>query len=381
MRSETDLSNTQTPQDTGAIGLDAAVSGRSLVSELLESLPDPVIGCDAGGHVVHWSPAALDAYGYTTEEAVGERVSTLLVTRFPRPLLEIIEEVTDVGRWQGRLVHRTKGGREVAVESRWVARYDDAGKLVGWFGVEREIAAAGRLQSRPVPKAPAGSGARRRRQADRLESLAQLAGGVAHDFNNALAIIINYASFVRAEVQRLDCAPTEAQRAAMGRDLDEISVAAARATALTNQLLAFSRQDAVQPPDGRVSAAEGTILLVEDAGALADMARRILVSAGYEVIVAADDSDAIDLAGAHEGTIDLLLTEMVMPGLPGTQLADRLRVLRPAMAVAYMSGHATSLPGSADHGEPSALISKPFTAPMLLAGVRQVLGERGETRR
>jgi PAS domain S-box-containing protein len=247
MRSETDLSNTQLGPGAGPTALDAAPWGRPLISELLASLPDPVIGCDAAGRVVYWSPAAHEVYGYSADEAVGVRVTTLLTTRFPRPLLEILEEVADLGRWQGRLLHRTKTGHEVAVESRWLARYDDAGKLVGGFAVEREIAAAGDGHSEPAPEQPADTGEQRLRQAERLESLGQLAGGVAHDFNNALAIIINYASFVSAEVQRLQSAPTEAQRATLRQDLDEISDAAARAAKLTNQLLAFSRRAVGEP--------------------------------------------------------------------------------------------------------------------------------------
>jgi DNA-binding response OmpR family regulator len=133
--------------------------------------------------------------------------------------------------------------------------------------------------------------------------------------------------------------------------------------------------------DRRVAVGEGTILLVEDERALADITRRILVSAGYVVIVAGDGSEALDLADAHEGTIDLLLTDIVMPGLLGPQLADRLRALRPAMAVAYLSGHSASPLGSADLPEPSAVIAKPFTAPVLLARVSKILAERGETPR
>jgi hypothetical protein len=268
----TDVSNAQAARQVGATDPATAPWGRPLISELLESLPDPVIGCDAGGYIVYWSKAAREAYGFSIEEAVGERVLTLLQTRFPKPLLEIIEEVTDLGRWQGRLVHRAKDGREVTVESRWVPRYDDAGKLVGGFGIEREYAAAQGLGSElgvaadpaqtaetpdpaqtaqtaetPDPAQTAQTAERELRQAERLESLGQLAGGVAHDFNNALAIIINYAAFVSAEVQRLRSVPTDAERAALRQDIEEISTAAQRAAELTHQLLAFSRQEVGEP--------------------------------------------------------------------------------------------------------------------------------------
>ena len=90
-----------------------------------------MISCDAHGTVVYWSPAAESAYGYTREEALGRRAATLLHTRFPAPLLEIAEEVADLGHWEGRLEHRCKGGRAVHVESRWVARRDGQGATAG----------------------------------------------------------------------------------------------------------------------------------------------------------------------------------------------------------------------------------------------------------
>jgi two-component system, cell cycle sensor histidine kinase and response regulator CckA len=549
MRSGTDPSDAQPARQTGVTGLAATPLRSPLIIELLESLPDPVIGCDAAGRVVYWSKAARNAYGYSTEEAVGEHAIKLLRTRLPRPLLEITEELTDLGHWRGRLVHRTKDGRDVAVESRWVARRDDAGRLVGGFGVERDFSAVSPLAGELVPVPPAESLDRELRQAERLETLGQVAGGVAHDFNNALGIVINYAAFVSAEVQRLRSTPTDAQRATIRQDLDEISAAAERAAKLTNQLLAFSRQEEGEPrpvdlnasvreieqllthtvgehirvelglveglplvsadpaqvqqvlvnlavnardamptggtltiqtgnvdldaaaaaalpdpapgryvrlqvsdtgvgmtaevlerafdpffttkprshgnglglssvywiitraggqarlesepgvgtsfvallpalhdppaaaapdgQDGRVQAADGTILLVEDERPLRDIARRILVSAGYDVIAAGDGFEALDLAGAHDGTIDLLLTDMVMPGLQGHQLADRLRAVRPAIAVVYLSGHSGPLLGPAAHLQPSALIAKPFTAPALLEYVRQALAARG----
>ena len=116
-------------------------SSGAFARQLLESIPDPVIGCDSAGEIVIWSGAARDAYGYSTEEAVGVRAAVLLRTRLPQPLLEIIEEVADLGHWEGTLVHRDKGGREVTVESRWVACHDELGRVIGRFAIERELPA------------------------------------------------------------------------------------------------------------------------------------------------------------------------------------------------------------------------------------------------
>jgi PAS domain S-box-containing protein len=234
-------------QPAGASGLAGPPRERPLIVELLESLPDPVIGCDTKGRVVYWSAGAREAYGYSTTDALGVVVTQLLMTRFPQPLLEIMEEVTDLGRWQGRLVHHTKDGRDVAVESRWVARYDDAGTLVGGIAIEREVPADPFEQPSSPPPERGATAAQQLRQTEWLESLGQLAGGMAHDFNNALAIVINYASLVSTEVQRLRTAPSDSQRAALCEDLQEIQTAAEHAADLTHQLLALSRQEVGAP--------------------------------------------------------------------------------------------------------------------------------------
>ena len=98
---------------------------------MLESLPDPVIGCDSEGTILYWSRAAARIYGFSTEEALGTRARELLHTRFPAPLLEILEELGDEGSWQGRLGHRTKEGRAVCVESRW------------WYGLSKNASPGG----------------------------------------------------------------------------------------------------------------------------------------------------------------------------------------------------------------------------------------------
>jgi PAS domain S-box-containing protein len=159
-----------------------------------------VIGCDSEGTIVYWSAAARAAYGYSAGEALGARAATLLHTRFPLPLLEIVEELADVGRWQGRLVHLTKDGRSVAVESRWVARYDSRGGWTGGLAVERSLAPEAAVDTPPTPATEA---------AEAAAAAAGPAATLTHDLNNALAIIVNYASFVAEAVRQLGAASTE----------------------------------------------------------------------------------------------------------------------------------------------------------------------------
>jgi PAS domain S-box-containing protein len=117
-----------------------------------------------------------------------------------------------------------------------------------------------------------------------------------------------------------------------------------------------------------------TILLVEDEPALRDVTRRILESHGYKVLVACNGAEALAVAHEREGdAIDLLLTDVVMPQMPGPQLAQELRSARPKTRVLFMSGFAEPVLAAQGHLQASALIDKPFSAAGLLAKVSDAL--------
>jgi signal transduction histidine kinase/CheY-like chemotaxis protein len=384
-----------------------------------------------------------------------------------------------------------------------------------------------------------------RAQAQRLESLGQLAGGVAHDFNNLLAVILNYVAFISEEVTAAAGASPSRHLEAATADLAEVTKAAERAAGLTHQLLVFARRDVVRPQvldlDGVIGAVETmprrtigehvdlvtllagdlwpvladpgqleqvlvnltvnardampaggtltietgnvmvdadaiaggskaregrnvqlrvsdtgcgmsaevaehifepffttkpdsggtglglatvygilaqaggsiriyskpgvgttftvtlpvtaetaapgpqpvpyqrtpegeTVLVVEDEAALREVTRRILARNGYQVITAANGPEALGIAEGHPGEIHLLVTDVVMPQMLGKEVAEKMRVIKPAIEVLFMSGYAR--PGLASQGrlDPNvALVEKPFSEASLLAMAGQVL--------
>jgi two-component system cell cycle sensor histidine kinase/response regulator CckA len=495
-------------------------------------LPDCVFGWGTDHRIIFWNRAAEALYGFTRAEALRCRPAELLLTHFPMPLIEMIEQVAETGRWEGELLQRAKAGRELTVESRWVAQFDGQHRLTTTIAVERENAF--RIEDFTSREREHVRG--RLHNAQRLESIGQLAGGIAHDFNNMLAIIINYAALVDSDLRAIQRTSSDPRIPSMRKDLAEIQLAAERAARLTHQLLSFSRQNLASPtavdvndcvrdveellrrtlgeqvdleialaddlhpihadpagldhalvnlavnsrdamPNGgtlridtanveisaeyaalrpellpgryvrlRVSdtgvgmtpdvlgrafdpffttkpVGEGTglglatvfgiirqargrvrfhsepgvgttftamfpvaldqpvaesapvaapldrvetILLVEDEAALREVTRRILNAAGYAVLAAADGPAAIALAVQHQGSIDLVLTDVVMPGMLGHHLADRLRELRPSIRVLFMSGFAGPVIDGAVATHCDGLIEKPFTAPGLL---------------
>jgi CheY-like chemotaxis protein len=121
-----------------------------------------------------------------------------------------------------------------------------------------------------------------------------------------------------------------------------------------------------------------TILLVEDEQALCEVTRRILAGAGYKVLVASGGGEAIEIAERHSGQIDLLLSDVVMPKMAGTQVAEHLRGRRPATSVLLMSGFAQPILDAGGHLDPGvAFIEKPFSGPALLSKVAQILKRPG----
>ncbi|MBI4886940.1 MAG: PAS domain S-box protein [Acidobacteria bacterium] len=120
-----------------------------------------------------------------------------------------------------------------------------------------------------------------------------------------------------------------------------------------------------------------TILLVEDNAALRQVATRFLEPAGYTVLAAASGEDALRLLERYDKPVQLLLSDVVMPGMSGRSLAEQLALTHPAMKVLYMSGYAADAVlrhGVLDVAAP--FLAKPFTEVVLLRKVREVLGSQ-----
>ena len=119
-----------------------------------------------------------------------------------------------------------------------------------------------------------------------------------------------------------------------------------------------------------------TILLVEDEDAVRSLTCRILEKQGYRVIPAQHGRDAMDIATREEGRIDLVLTDIVMPGLNGRGLVEKLSGIRPSIKSLYMSGYTDDDIVRRGFVEPSkAFLQKPFTSEALVRTVRKVLDE------
>jgi len=217
---------------------------------LLEAAPDAMVCVDGNGRIALVNAQAERLFGYGRDDLVGQPVEILVPDSArqlhpghragyvadprPRPMGAGME-----------LAGRRKDGSTFPAEISLSAIDTDEGILVTAAVrdvTERLEAQAERERLRT--QAERDRLERQLQQSQRLESLGQLAGGVAHDFNNLLGVITNYAAFVADELRR---PPGEGPGESALSDIEQIQLAAERATRLTHQLLAFARREVVQP--------------------------------------------------------------------------------------------------------------------------------------
>jgi len=142
---------------------------------------------------------------------------------------------------------------------------------------------------------------------------------------------------------------------------------------LDRQETAGRPRGAVRPPTGRES-----ILVVEDDPAVLQLVERALGAQGYQVTAALGPEAAIRHSSERPDTFDLLLTDVVMPGMSGVELARQLMAARPGLSLLYMSGYTADL--IAEHGvieADVAFLAKPFTLAELATAVRNALDGGG----
>jgi CheY-like chemotaxis protein len=138
-----------------------------------------------------------------------------------------------------------------------------------------------------------------------------------------------------------------------------------------------NRQEEARLPNGSPMGGQETLLVVEDEAAVRALAAEVLRDAGYHVLDAGNVADAMRVAAAYLGPIHLLVTDVIMPGGAGPELARKLILERPEIRVLYMSGYTEG--AVAQHGDLHAgasFLPKPFTPALLLDGVRNAL-DRG----
>ena len=504
------------------------VEREELFRLISENAMDMIAVVDPDGRRLYNSPAFARILGFTDDELAGTSFYAHVHPDDVHTAQQAVKQATATnpgGTVQYRMRH--KDGTWHTIESGASAILNQQGKVEKFVVVNRDVSEQRQLEEKF-------------RQAQKMEAVGRLSGGVAHDFNNLLGVIIGYAEFLQ---ESLD--PENDLRSSV----DEILKAGKRAASLTRQLLAFSRQQVLDPkvldvnvvvldmdkmlrrligedielstvlgPDlGRLKADQSqleqvllnlvvnardampqggkllidtqnmimdeafvrrypypvqpgpyvcltvtdsgigmdaetkarafepffttkekgkgtglglstvygvvkqsggyidiysapgagttfkiylprvddaltadapigaatsftgseTILLAEDESSLRTLTRNTLELCGYKVLEAKDGLEALEVSERFKGPIDLLLTDMVMPGMGGRQLAQELTRRRPEIRLAYMSGYTGQTVGSQGPVDPgSVFLLKPFTRELLTRKIREALDRR-----
>jgi two-component system cell cycle sensor histidine kinase/response regulator CckA len=199
---------------------------RSRLALIIDSSDDAILSKDLNGFITSWNKGAERIYGYAPKEAIGKHISMLTPGDRPDEVPKILEKIAggeSIEHYEA--VRVAKDGSRLDVSISVSPLRNAADEITGASVIARDITGQKRAEGQL-------------RQAQKMEAIGRLAGGVAHDFNNILGIINACAEFLR---DRIDSA------AEPSIYIENIRKAIERGTSLTKQMLAFSRTSAIQP--------------------------------------------------------------------------------------------------------------------------------------
>jgi PAS domain S-box-containing protein len=223
------------------------ISPDALTAVMALSL-DAIVTKTRQGVITGWNTFAADLYGYRAEEIIGRDAAVLLPAGWEVEEADLLRRVGAGERIAPYSTNRIrKDGSVITVLMSMSATVDATGKLIGVFSTSRLLAGASVGADSQVPQEDRERLRAQLEQAQRLEGLGQLAGGVAHDFNNLIGVILNYAAFVGEEIDTAAATGPGTQWKAVSEDVGQIRRAAERAAGLTRQLLSFARREVIQP--------------------------------------------------------------------------------------------------------------------------------------
>ncbi|HEX5399626.1 MAG TPA: PAS domain S-box protein [Verrucomicrobiae bacterium] len=203
-----------------------AEESKARLATAVEQAAESIVITNIRGAILYVNPAFEKASGYTRAEVLGRNPCLLKSGKQDAEFYRRMWEVLKRGEiWSGHFINRRKDGTFYEEEATISPVRDATGTIVNYVAVKRDVTRERQLEAQF-------------QQAQKMEAIGQLAGGVAHDFNNMLGVIIGYSEMIAADLD-----PDSPLHACA----DEILRAAERATALTRQLLVFSRKQKVEP--------------------------------------------------------------------------------------------------------------------------------------
>jgi two-component system cell cycle sensor histidine kinase/response regulator CckA len=271
----------------------ALINSERRLRAVAESAREGIVTADATGAIVFWNPAASELFGYDEKEILGRPLTLLMPERFRAAHSEGLARhvSTREARVIGKTVELhglTKEGTEFPIElslSAWTL--DEA---LFFTGIIRDVSARQQLEQQL-------------RQAQKMDAVGQLAGGVAHDFNNLLTVILGTCELLLEGMSQDD--PRQ-------DDILEIQKAGASATALTRQLLAFSRKQMIEPA------------VLDLNSVIADVGRMLKRVIGEDVELELRLHPGLELVKADRGQIEQILMNLALNARDAMAMGGRI---------------------------------------------------------
>ncbi|MCH8310503.1 MAG: PAS domain S-box protein, partial [Chloroflexi bacterium] len=260
----------------------------------LESAANAVTIAAANGIVMWVNPAFTALTGYTPDEIIGQGTSILNSDSHSNAFYDELWTTITAGQvWRGELTNLRKDGTKYEAELTITPVKSADGEITHYIGIEQDITERKQLENQLI-------------QAQKMESIGQLAGGVAHDFNNLLSAVIGFAQLASMQLDstgKVD--PTY---------LDEIQSAAQRGADLTRQLLAFSRTQTTEPK----------IVSMNDL--IVNLQKMLARLIGEHIELTLDLSAKIDSVKVDPGQMEQVLTNLAVNARDAMPTGGRLSI-------------------------------------------------------
>jgi two-component system, cell cycle sensor histidine kinase and response regulator CckA len=259
----------------------------------VEQVAEAIVITDTSGTIRYVNPAFEKITGYTWREAVGQNPRILKSGTYDSAFYRHMWDVLEQGKvWSGRIINQKKDGALYEEEMTISPIRDAAGEIINYVAVKHDVTQEVALETQL-------------RQAQKMEAIGQLAGGVAHDFNNILTVIHGNAALQLAPgqdpVERGDCT-------------QQIIQAAERGANLTRQLLLFSRKQVLQPAN---------LDLNEVVAGMIKMLKRIL---GEDITLCSELAPALPFLYADAGMIEQVLLNLAVNSRDAMHAGGRLTI-------------------------------------------------------
>jgi two-component system, cell cycle sensor histidine kinase and response regulator CckA len=257
----------------------ASERDHQLLSTAIEQTVEAVVITDTNARIRYVNPAFCEVTGYQSEEVIGQFTRILKSGQHDQAFYEDLWKTLTTGeRWHGRFRNRRKDGTIYEEESVISPVRDSSGQITNYVKVGHDVTQQVELEAQL-------------RQAQKMEAVGRLAGGVAHDFNNLLTAIVGNVELFKMESD---------DQTSRNESIDEIGKAATKATSLTRQLLTFSRKVALKPDKLELNA------IIAD---LEKLLRRII---GEHIVLSTESCDDLWHIQADAGQIEQIILNLVV---------------------------------------------------------------------